>query len=148
MINATIPPLPKRLGYLQGAQLPNQDLLVSGGYTGSVRNHEYLRFSQDSNQWKKIGTMKMARGAHSSVLLNGCVYSCGGLDSSDKNTSHHEVLTLDGRVVEKKELPFALRGHTANKLNDNQYMVIGGYDKNVSKSFLNHKKYMNRFKNH
>ena len=139
IINSTIPSLPKGLGHLRGTQLPDQDLLVSGGYTGSVRNDEYLRFSQDSNQWKKVGTMKKARYAHSSVLLNGCLYSCGGWDSSSE-TSHHEVLNLDGRVEEKKELPIPLTYHTANKLNDNQYMVIGGgRDKNVSKSFLNHR---------
>ena len=80
--------------------------------------------------------MKEGRYAHSSVLLNGCLYSCGGVDSSNNQTSHHEVLNLDGRVEEKKELPIALWGHTANKLNDNQYIVIGGYDStNVSKNF-------------
>jgi len=130
IINSTIPSLPKGLGYFRGTQLPDHDLLVSGGWRGSVKNNEYLRFSQDSNQWKKVGTIKMARYAHSSVLLNGCLYSCGGDDSSGRVTSHHEVLNMDGRVEEKKELPIALGGHTANKLNDNQYMVIGGRAKN------------------
>ena len=136
IINTTIPSLPKRLSTLQGTQLPNQDLLVSGG-DGLERdfwrlNDEYLRFSQDSNQWMKVGTMKKARHFHSSVLLNGCLYSSGGSDSSAKITSHHEVLTLDGRVEEKKELPIALLKHTANKLNENQYMVCGGEERNVS----------------
>ena len=136
MINSTIPSLPKRLNSLRGTQLPNQDLLVSGGRTGYVMNDEYLRFSQDSNQWKKVGTMKMARYAHSSVLLNGCLYSCGGYDSPGNTISHHEVLNLDGRVSEKKELPIALGNHTANKLNNYEYMVCGGWDaKNVSKKF-------------
>ena len=147
IINSTIPSLPKRLGYLRGTQLLNQDLLVSGGSIESDRNDEYLRFSKDSNQWKKVGTMKMARSSHSSVLLNGCLYSCGGLESSYATISHHEVLKFDGRIEEKKELPIALYSHTANKLNENQYMVIGGWESeskshcmNVSESFLNHKK--------
>ena len=136
IIKTTIPFLPKGLSWLRGTQLPNQDLLVTGGYTGSVRNDEYLRFSQESNQWLKVGTMKVARSSHSSVLLNGCLYSCGGFDSSDNETSHHEVLNLDGRVEEKKELPSAgLSSHTAHRLNENQYIVIGGYDcSNVSKN--------------
>ena len=135
MINSTVPSLPKGLAGLRGTQLPNQDLLVSGGRTGDVMNDEYLRFSQDSNQWKKVGTMKKARGLHSSVLLNGCVYSCGGVDSSGRAISHHEVLKLDGIVEKKKELPIELACHTANKLNNNQYMVCGGYDiANVSKN--------------
>ena len=131
IINTTIPSLPKGLNNLRGTTLPDHDLLVSGGYLiGGNDDYltfdEYLRFSQDSNQWKKVGTMKKARYAHSSVLLNGCLYSCGGVDSSDNETSHHEVLNLDGRVEEKKELPIKLKLHTANKLNENQYMVIGG----------------------
>ena len=139
IINSNIPSLPKGLGDLRGTQLPNHDLLVSGGYTGSKWNDEYLRFSLSSNQWKKVGTMKIARKSHSSVLLNGCLYSCGGRDSSGKRTSHHEVLDLEGRVEEKKELPFALSRHSAHKLNENQYMVIGGWnDANVRKSFINH----------
>ena len=139
-INTTIPFLPKGLSWFRGTQLPNRDLLVTGGYTGSVtwpvRNDEYLRFSQKSNQWLKVGTMKMTRSSHSSVLLNGCLYSCGGVDSSDNVTFHHEVLNLHGRVEEKKELPIKLKLHTANKLNENQYMVIGGFDEtNVSNKF-------------
>ena len=136
IINSTIQSLPKRLTQLRGTQLPNHDLLVSGGcpFTGPDCNDEYLRFSQDSNQWKKVGTMKKARRLHSSVLLNGCLYSTGGYDLSNKITSHHEILNLDGRVEEKKELPIQLWGHTANKLNENQYMVCGGWDKNVSKN--------------
>ena len=141
IINTTIPLLPKRLVHLQGTQLPNHDLLVSGGRSWSDRNGEYLKFDQASNQWKKVGTMKKARYAHSSVLLNGCLYSCGGIDSSHYATSHHEVLNLDGRVEEKKELPSKrLSSHTAHRLNENQYIVIGGYDcSNVSKKY-DHKK--------
>ena len=84
---------------------------------------------------EKVGTMKKANHLHSSVLLNGCLYSCGSRFSSYKSTSHHEVLNLDGGIEEKRELPIALRYHTANKLNENQYMVIGGYEKYVSKIF-------------
>ena len=133
IIKTTIPFLPKGLSWLRGTQLPNQDLLVTGGFTGSVLNDEYLRFSQESNQWLKVGTMKVARSSHSSVLLNGCLYSCGGVDSSDNETSHHEVLNLDGRVEEKKELPIKLKHHTATKLNETQYMVCGGMVENVKK---------------
>ena len=145
IINTTIPSLPKGLNSLRGTTLPDHDLLVSGGHLiegneDYLRSDEYLRFSQDSKQWKKVGTMKMARLDHSSVLMNGGLYSVGGKASSWNGTSHHEVLNLDGwigwnflRVEEKKKLPIALSGHTANKLDENKYMVIGGLDRNVSK---------------
>ena len=137
LINTTIPSLPKGLQNLRGTQLSNHDLLVSGGNIGYDRYHkndEYLRFSYSSNQWKKVGTMKIARCSHSSVLLNECLYSCGG-NESYKRTTNHEVLHLDGRVEEKKQLPIALSNHTANKLNESQYMICGGEDNNVGINF-------------
>ena len=121
-----VPLLPKGLVGLRGSQLPNHDLLVSGGDTGTVVNDEYLRFNHASNQWKKVGTMQNARYSHSSVLLNGYLYSCGGFYSPRKATSHHEAFSSDGVVNEKRELPIELSNHTANKLNESQYMVIGG----------------------
>ena len=135
-----VPLLPKGLVGLRGSQLPNHDLLVSGGDTGTVVNDEYLRFNHSSNQWKKVGTMQNARYSHSSVLLNGYLYSCGGFYSPRFASSHHEAFSLDGEVNEKRELPIALSNHTANKLNDSQYMVSGGsmykmYFKKVSKKF-------------
>ena len=149
IINTTIPSLPKGLNSLRGTTLPDHDLLVSGGHLiegneDYLRSDEYLRFSQDSKQWKKVGTMKMARLDHSSVLMNGGLYSVGGKASSWNGTSHHEVLNLGGwigwnflRVEEKKELPSKrLSSHTAHRLNENQYIVIGGYDcSNVSKKY-------------
>ena len=124
--NTFVPSLPKRLVGLRGTQLPNHDLLVSGGDTGTGVNDEYLRFNHASSLWKKVGTMQNARYSHSSVLLNGCLYSCGGFYSPIKATSHHEAFSLDGGVNEKRELPIALSNHSANKLNESQYMVIGG----------------------
>ena len=150
LINTIIPPLPSEsygsfgcaLQGMRGSRLPNNDLLVSGGFKmcgnsmfHKVRQDTYLVYNNSTNQWKEVGKMKMARCAHSSVLLNGCLYSSGGVVSSVEITSHHEVLNLDGRIEEKKELPIALSCHTANKLNEYQYMVIGGSDKDVSKKF-------------
>ena len=126
LTNTFVPSLPKRLVGLRGTQLPNHDLLISGGDTDSGVNDEYLRFNHASYQWKKVGTLKNARYSHSSVLLNGCLYSCGGFYSTSKATSHHEAFSLDGVVNEKRGLPIPLFNHTANKLNESQYMVIGG----------------------
>ena len=99
-------------------------------------------------QWKEVGKMKMSRFNHSSVLLNGCVFSCGGDRSyrlsvsgyyglppdEPQKTSSHEVFSLDGIVKERKELPIALSHHTANKINETQYMICGGYGAKVSKT--------------
>ena len=145
-INTTIPNLPKKHGYqgalqdMRGTRLPNNDLLLSGGFRmcgngmyTKVIEDTYLLYSQSTNQWKEVGKMKMPRYDHSSVLLNGCVYSCGGYKRWMSHERHHEVFSLDGSVKDRKELPIALSGHTASRLNENQYMICGGVDENVSK---------------
>ena len=157
LVNTTFRPLPMTLKGLRGTQLPNNDLLVSGGSIMVIDQHisyltevsgisdTYLLYNHASKQWKEVGKMKMSRFNHSSVLLNGCVFSCGGdrsyssrpdLLRPDKHqkTSSHEVISLDGIVKERKELPIALSHHTANKINETEYMICGGYDANVSKT--------------
>ena len=80
---------------LQGAKLPNGDLLVCGGKNVLATSHEYMLFQQGSNQWKKVGTMKMARWHHSSVYFDGGLSTVGGLDSSQSRISHHEYYSFE-----------------------------------------------------
>ena len=174
LVNTTFPPLPTTFEGMRGSPLPNNNLLVSGGYIKTIdqeirdlvstfscqprRQMEvfpkkcipdtYLLYNHASKQWKEVGKMKMARCNHSSVLLNGFVFSCGGDRSyrlsvsscygippdKPQKISSHEVFSLDGIVKERKELPIALSYHTANKINETQYMICGGYGAKVSKT--------------
>ena len=89
--NSSIPSLPKEISALKGIQLSNGDFVVSRGYMTyggmmnnyrEVCNDEYLHYKQGSNQWTKVGTMKMARLFHSSVWIDGRVMAVGGKDST------------------------------------------------------------------
>ena len=124
----------KRLG---GAQLPNGDLLISGGVntSRSGASGEYLHYKEGTNQWKLVGTMKWARSGHSSVLIDGNLLTTGGLNSSEKFVSKHEEFSIKGGVKKRKMMPIKLHSHAATVF-DKQYMLIsGGFDKKVNKTY-------------
>ena len=136
-INSSIPSLPKRLDGLRGTSLPNGDLVVCGGDTGSGLSDEYLLYRDGSNHWTNVGTMKKARFSHSSVWIGSCLLTTGGwellenveYDSDDSGrtvwvmnfdeqlewqaTSHHEIFSIEGGVKERREMPIPVGGHTA-----------------------------------
>ena len=135
------------------------DLVVCGGDTGSSLSDEYLHYEDGSNHWTNVGTMKKARFSHSSVCIDGCLFTTGGcepllnvendLDNVDvfspgrwlddeewKTTSHHEVFSTEGGVKEKREMPIPLSGHTATIFGPHKIIVCGGSPtRYVNKSF-------------
>ena len=136
-VTQTIPFLPIQLKGLRGARLPNGNLLVCGGGVLSRHdrhgfwieqglNSDYLLLEHSCKRWINLGTKKRARKYHSSIFYEKCLYTAGGLDSTNNATSHHEELSLNGIVKEKKALPIALHGHTANMLNQNKMLICGG----------------------
>ena len=75
----------------------------------------------------------MKRTDHSTVFVSGSMFSCGGsLGYHNPDLSHHECFSLNGEVRELKELPIALKKHTATKISQNEIMICGGRMKDVS----------------
>ena len=141
VINGKIPSIPKELERPQGIRLPNGDLLLSGGQkckNGSAIHgcsEKYLIHKKWSNEWIEVGKMMLPRQNHASILMNGVLYSCGGWDSSEyeETISHHEAFNLsEHEVKEMKNMPIALDGHTATKIDDNKYLIAGGRGNDVS----------------
>ena len=132
-VNKTIPPLPHRMDSLRGAQLSNGNLILCGGRRAfnHEMNNQYLLFQDGSSQWNKIGKMKEPRFDHSSVFMDGRLFTCGGWTSADITTSHHEAFSLDAGVNKKKEMPEALRGHSASKIGQHKMLICGGLDDDV-----------------
>ena len=143
LINLGIPALPKDLQTLGGgAQLPNGDLLISGGGPFSIWNdtsHEYFHYKDGSNQWKKVGTMKRARFGHSSVLIDGNLLTTGGRDlqcaSSEKLLSNHEQFSIKGGVKDRTNMPIALKNHAAAVFGKHTILISGGIDVKVNGTF-------------
>ena len=136
-INLGIPSLPKRLQRFGGAQLPNGDLLISGGGTFSGYNDEYIHYKSGSNYWKKVGTMKQARSGYSSVLIDGNLLTTGGryFDSSSKLLSNHEEFSINGGVRERTNMPIALESHAAAVFGKHTILISGGIDAKVNETF-------------
>ena len=65
---------------MRGTSLPNGDLIVCGGDTGPTLSDEYLHYEDGSNHWTNVGTMKKARFSHSSVWIDGCLFTTGGCE--------------------------------------------------------------------
>ena len=126
-----------------GTQLPNGDLLLAGG--GLVRNNQCVRYTKNkagteiqncygyrhyregSNHWSKVGSMKMARHRYASVLIDGCLFTTGGINSfSDDYTPYLEKFSFEGGVEEKKKMPIALAHHTATMFGKYKMLVCGG----------------------
>ena len=91
-INSVIPSLPTALGRLAGAQLPNCDLMISGGCdnTDSGYNDGHYHYKKGSNLWQKVGTMNAAREGHSSVFIDGSLFTTGGYFESNFEASYFQ----------------------------------------------------------
>lgn len=149
-INKATPSLPEPMDSLRGARLSNGDLLLCGGRNvwNLEINNQYLLFQEGSSQWKKIGTMKKPIYDHSAVFMDGRLFTCGGRTPQYTNTpgltmstiSHHEAFLLGVGVKKKKEMPLALRCHSATKIGQHKMLICGGLDKHVRKTFFMHQK--------
>ena len=135
-INSSIPPLRKATLGLRGTRLRNGDLVVCGGSSASGKSDDYLHYKFGCNQWTQIGSMDRAKSAHSSVCMDGSLFTTGGLDSSGdpmRPLSYHEEFSMQGGVKERKAMPIALLDHTATEFGPHKMLVCGGWDENVSK---------------
>ena len=135
-VNTAIPPLPKMYFSITGAALPNGNLLVRGE---NEYFDEYLIFKNGSNQWKKIGFSEMSLSYPSSVLIDGRFFTFGLHCSTKYELSHHVEFSFDGIVKERRKLPIGLRNHTATILGQQEIIICGGFDSNVSNKFENRK---------
>ena len=136
LITKDIPKLPKGLRGLQGTKTPNGDLLLcGGGHSWEDWCNEYLLLKDGSDQWKRIGTSQTKRLYHSSVFIDGCLYTTGG--SRDYLPFlNHEEFSFERGIKEKKDMPIFLYGHTATIFGPGKLLICGGQEMNVRKNNL------------
>ena len=103
----------------------------SGGHQDKERD-EYLLFADGFVQWTNVGHMKRRKNWNTSVLVNGCLFTTGGFK---RKYSLHEKFSFQKGVKHKKEMPIALEGHTATILSKHKYLICGGVDRKVIKTF-------------
>ena len=122
-------------------------------------NDMYFVLKKGTYEWTYFTQMKQEMHDHASVLVGGCIYSCGGTEQFGRGQtrkeqgwmkwmnemiwggrlkSDHLAFSLYGghpQWKELKEMPDAVKGHASTKLNENQIMITGGEDANVSKIY-------------
>ena len=150
--NKVIPCLPMETQVTGGTQLPNGDFLICGaGEELNVINHEndscnYLLFKDGFIEWAKVKTKNRAQDWNDlpkkSVIVDGCMYTTGGcnrnghsssiLCSSPREGSLHEKFSFEICVQERKAMPIALEDHSATLYSKHEYIICGGFDKEVT----------------
>ena len=68
----------------------------------------------------------MARYQHASLLIDGNLFTTGGIDSSDKYTSSLEKFSFEGGAEKKEKMPIALKCHTATMFGNHKMLICGG----------------------
>ena len=112
--------------------MPSGDLLLCGGGQRPNKSDEYLFLKDCSDQWKNVGSTKTARIYHSSVFIDGCLYTSGGYEYNQPFITHEEF-SFEKGVKERKEMPIALYGHTATIFGQGKILIAGGCNMYVSK---------------
>ena len=136
LITKDIPKLPKGLRGLQGTKIPNGDLLLcGGGKSWKGKCNEYLLLKDGSDQWERIGTSQTKRLHHSSVFIDGCLFTTGAYNIRLPFLNHEEF-SFEGGVKEKMDMPIFVYGHTATIFSPGKLLICGGRDKNVRKNYL------------
>ena len=130
-IDWQIPDMPVQSYGFQATQISNSNLILCGGinnYTTSLYNYEYFILEKGERKWSSAGSMLKPKAFHSSVFMNGSIFSCGGIEPLGI-ISHgcHEEFRLEDKIVrERKKLPIKLQYHSATEIDQNRYMVVGG----------------------
>lgn len=123
---STPPPLPEILHHY-GLATVGSRLYLLGGYTGNSftpTNRAYV-FIPDSNLWRRIANMPVARGAHSAVEFNGRIYLFGGITSlgDSRRTDMYNPQTDTYTNLAHMPTP---REHLAAARIDSLIYVVGG----------------------
>ena len=109
-------------------QLPNGQVLVAGGYTGSIYTASAELYNPATSTWTVTGSMPTARYAGTATMLpNGQVLAAGGKTSRSSLASAELYDPAAGAwtpLVGSMTSPRA--GHTATLLPNGQVLAAGG----------------------
>ena len=109
--------------------LPTGQVLAIGGFVGSPEDLLLDRvelFDPATRRWSTVGSLQVARTAHSATLLrDGRVLVVGGRDDDDLQVESAEL--YDPETHSSTLIPVLGRyGHTATLMLDGRVLIVGG----------------------
>ena len=132
-----IPSYPIAL-YGHASTVTTSGIIVCGGYSSGGRNDCY---EYSSNSWTRMPSMTEERYRFEIIYLKGKVYAVGGQGGSGSRNSM-EIFDSTTRTWTKQSIPFSVNNHCISQLSENQFILIAGYNGEVSKNVMK-KKYFN-----
>jgi Kelch motif/Galactose oxidase, central domain len=112
---------------LRSVLLPNGDVLVAGGYSGTGRLASSELYDPVADRWTTTGSMTVPRGDHSlTVLPNGRVLAVGGNNGPEILNSSETYDPGTGTWSAAAGLTQARENHSATLLATGKVLVAGG----------------------
>ena len=120
-------PLGKKTSCATGGLLDGLPV-ICGGYNDKIH-------SIAKDQSKFLGQLSVKRWRAASVVLsNNTLWVTGGYDESLDDLKTTEIVTKDGQTSQGPDLPLALSSHAIVSLNSGAFILIGGFDGDMSLS--------------
>ena len=117
------PNYPKTLKQAAGQVLDSIPIII-GGHSPYVK--DVYKFDKIANSWQQLGSLAIGRSMHTSVIMNGGIWSIGGFQSG-KST---EIIYSNGTITAGPELPLDLGGGPCALALDTGSIIITGGQKN------------------
>ena len=120
----SLPAYPLAIGVATGAFV-NSRVVICGGASFSATSQCYS-IGKNETEWKLVGNMITPRYAAASVEINNKLVIFGGYDISTIFQSTEEIDVETGTATAGPNMPLAIWGHCAVKLNTTTVLIIGG----------------------
>ena len=112
-----------------GGFVANKFITCGGASDGDVLNQCYeVGKTGTSNH----GLMKQKRHEAASIVMKDRLWILGGKDVDFNVFKSTEYISHDGSQEDGPDLPIALHAHAAIKINETNFMLVGGYDEHYN----------------
>ena len=130
-LTCNIPNYPMALSS-HSSTVTSSGILVCGGYSSGYRK-DCFEYRSSSNSWTNMPSMTTERTDFDMIYLKGKVYAVGGTGGSRSENSM-DIFDSTTRTWKKQSIPFSVSNHCITQLSANQFLLIGGISRGVSKN--------------
>ena len=121
--------------YGHSSTVTSSGIFVCGGTSSGNDRKDCYEYRSSSNSWTSMPSMTTKRHSFDMIYLKGKVYAVGGLEGSGSKNSM-EIFDSTTMSWTKQSIPLSVYGHCITQLSANQFILIGGFSRTVSKHVL------------